>query len=55
MKIELVKWDDKDICSIKRADKTMVKLKREGYILTNERRSYYGNCSTFKKKGDNPG
>ena len=52
MKVELVEWDDKDIGSIKRAERTIVKLKKRGYNLTNERRSYYGNCSTFKLKED---
>jgi|TARA_R110000803_G_C11817101_1_gene301458 hypothetical protein len=50
MKIELVKWDDKDISSMKRAEKQIVKLKLEGYTLSNTRMSFYGNCSTYKLK-----
>ena len=47
-KIKIVKWDDKDISSIKRAERQKFSLECKGYALICTRMSYYGNALTYK-------
>lgn len=46
--VKLVKWNDKDISSMKRADKEKKALEDQGYTLIDTRMSYYGNCLTYR-------
>ena len=52
-KIKVIKYNDNDIVSIKRAERQKFNLECKGYNLINTRLSFYGNVLTYKKGATN--